>query len=366
MLVVSTTLFGAGACRGLVGVPTSTGAPVAARRSAPGATPLARWPIKTSQHVDVWLHAFAMLTEDTLIVPTFRAGYRDSLTVIKNRANVLTSLDTYRALLAKRLAATPSYVQAQSLAFEFDSWDSLRVECERFVLADGDSKRVTARAPVEHMVQLARAFPTATDREWLRLFVAGVQDEQTRFFSAEYQRVLRSRHATITAVDSLWQQVYRGRFDRFMTTTGQRSGDVLLSTPLGGAGRAARGPERQRVLAVPFPARVQDANEVILVIAHELTTALTASVMTGGPATAERRPVATNRALVVPQVRAGAMLLERVAPELVDSYMRFYLQQAGVRADAAAARLQFERVFDISVGLRDELRRQVDVAAGVH
>ena len=306
-----------------------------------------------------------MLADDTLIVPNFRAGYRDSLTVIKNRANVLTSLDTYRASLAKRIAATPSYVQAQSLAFEFDSWDSLRVECERFVLADGDSKRVTARGPVEHMVQLSRAFPTEIDREWLRVFVAGVQDEQTRFFAAEYQRMLRSRHVTITAVDSLWQQVYRARFDRFMTSTGQRSGDVVLSTPIGGAGRAARGPERQRVLAVPFPARVQDANEVILVLAHELTAALTASVVTGGASTAERRSVATNRALVLPQVRAGAMLLERVAPELAEPYMRFYLQQSGVRADATSARQQFERVFDISASLRDELRRQIDVAARV-
>ena len=353
------------ACRGLVGVPSSADAPVV-RRSEPPAIPLARWPIKTASHVDLWLHAFAMLSEDTLTVPTFRRGYRDSLTVVKNRANVLTLLDTSRPVLAKRLSVAPGYLQAQALAFEFDSWDALRVAAERFVLADGDSRRVSDRAPVDHMDQFTRLFPTTTDREWLRLFVAGVQDEQSRFFGVEHTRLVRTRSATITAVDSLWQKVYRDRFERFMTNTGQRSGDVILSTPLGGDGRTARGPERQSVLAVPFPGRVNDANEVILVLAHEITRTLTLAVVAGVPMGAERRIATAGRVVLLPQVRAGAMLLERVAPELLEPYMRFYLRQAGTALSQSAmgvpAAEEFERVFRIPASLHDGLRQQVDLA----
>lgn len=356
----------AAACRGLVGVPSSTDAPAPARRSEPPAIPLARWPIKTASHVDLWLHAFAMLSEDTVTVPTFRLGYRDSLTVVKNRANVLTLLDTSRPVLAKRLRAAPGYLQAQTLAFAFDSWDALRVAAERFVLADGDSRRVLDRAPVDHMVQFSRLFPTAPDREWLRVFVAGVQDEQSRFFGVEHARVVRTRSATITAVDSLWQKVYRVRFERFMTNTGQRSGDVILSTPLGGDGRAARGPERQPVLAVPFPGRASDANEVILVLAHEITRTLTSAVVAGVPIGAERRTTIAGGYVLLPQVRAGAMLLERVAPELLQPYMRFYLRQSGVAMSqsllGAPAAEAFERVFNIPASLRDGLRQQVDLA----
>ena len=44
------------------------------------------WPIKTREHVDLWLHGFAMLSVDTTKVPYFRRGYRDELTVQKNGA----------------------------------------------------------------------------------------------------------------------------------------------------------------------------------------------------------------------------------------------------------------------------------------
>src|SRR5215218_9821283 len=50
------------------------------------------WPVKTREHVDLWLHGFAMLQEDTTFVPFFRRGYSTEMTVLKNRANVVTQL----------------------------------------------------------------------------------------------------------------------------------------------------------------------------------------------------------------------------------------------------------------------------------
>ena len=362
--VLITTLLSVNACRGLVGVPDASAPPAPVRRSEPSTIPLTRWPIKTVEPVDLWLHAFALLIDDTSTPPRFRRGYRDSLTVVKNRANVLTTLDTTRALLAKRLMATPSYLQAQILAFEFDSWFALRTAAERFVLADGDDRKVSDRAPVEHFAQFARFFPTAADREWLGIFVIGVQDEQVRFFSAEHSRLVRARNATITAVDSLWQRTYRTRFDRFLTSTGQVNGDVLLSIPLGGEGRVGVGRERQRMIAVPFPARVEDARQVILVLAHELTAVVVSRVLLGSGAASIQRSVAVALAISTAQVRAGAMLLERVAPELVEAYMQFYLTQSGVAVLPPALDATFVRIFDIPVAARDGMREQIDSAVG--
>src|SRR5947207_1550682 len=48
------------------------------------------WPIKTREHVDLWLHGFAMLQEDTTFVPFFRRGYSTDLIGLKTRANVVT------------------------------------------------------------------------------------------------------------------------------------------------------------------------------------------------------------------------------------------------------------------------------------
>src|SRR6188472_2996364 len=89
--------------------------PGATPRSSPAAAstpPLVRWPIKTAEHVDLWLHAFAMVSNDSAPIPLYRRGYRDSLTVLKNRANILTSLDANRGALATRLAGSPAYLQA--------------------------------------------------------------------------------------------------------------------------------------------------------------------------------------------------------------------------------------------------------------
>src|ERR1700738_2956372 len=55
--------------------------------------PNAIWPIKTREHVDLWLHGFAMLQEDTTFVPFFKRGYSTDLIVLKNKANVVTQLD---------------------------------------------------------------------------------------------------------------------------------------------------------------------------------------------------------------------------------------------------------------------------------
>lgn len=41
-----------------------------------------RWPVKTREHVDLWLHGFALLTDDTAAVPLFDRGYRDRKSVV--------------------------------------------------------------------------------------------------------------------------------------------------------------------------------------------------------------------------------------------------------------------------------------------
>ena len=61
--------------------PNPTGTP----RSTPaGPTPLvdAAWPVRTREHVDLWLHSYALLTRDTTLVPYFRRGYAERLTTL--------------------------------------------------------------------------------------------------------------------------------------------------------------------------------------------------------------------------------------------------------------------------------------------
>ena len=338
------------------GAATSGGSP-----SAPLPPPALRWPVRTAEHIDLWLHALALISEDTTRVRLYRIGYRDSLVVVKNQRNVLTSLDANRPTLAKRLATTGGYLSAQFLPFEFANWDAMKYAIERFLQFEGDPRRAPDRETQARVVLIASMFPTSADREWLRLFLAGVLDEQERFFNAEHSRLVRTRASVITSVDSIWQQVYRAKFERFLNNTSQRQGDLLLSLPIGGEGRTATGPNRQTMVAVPFPARSEDAVQVLYVLAHEVTGSLVGTIVTDNTSPADQRAGTADRYVSMGQVQAGAMLLAIIAPELRDGYLRFYLAQAGVRASSADASSVFDRTFALPAALRDALQRQIDI-----
>src|SRR5919199_456862 len=102
--VVLSPLLVACATAGGGGAPSSPSVGGAAAAATPGVTTDAPWPLKTREHVDLWLHGFAMISEDTTRVPFFRRGYRDQMVVLHNRANVTTSLDVNRDQLRSRLA----------------------------------------------------------------------------------------------------------------------------------------------------------------------------------------------------------------------------------------------------------------------
>jgi hypothetical protein len=352
-----------------VGEPSRPGVqPARGSVAATAAPQVTRWPIKTAEHIDLWLHAFAMLTTDTATVPLYRAGYRDSLTVVKNRANVLTSLDANRAALSAGLAASSGYLAAQFLPMDMANWDVLRAFADRFVQVEGDRRRVDDKATAARIAQFAAIFPSDADREWLRLFVAGVADEQLKFFADEHARAVRTRVNVITAVDSLWQRVYLAKFDRFLTNTSQRVGEIVLSLPIGGEGRTALGRDRQVVVVVPFPQRAADATDVLFVVAHEVTGTLVGSVVADNSTPAEGRAGVTDRLVSMGQVRAGALLLERIAPELVEPYMRYYLAHSNARVDATLAgpnlATAFTRRFELPSTIRDALVRQLDIVLG--
>jgi hypothetical protein len=366
LVLVGTILLAGCASTGSTGSPV--GAPATAPRasesgSAPAVQPALRWPVRTLPHVDLWLHAFAVLSDDSSAVPLYRRGYRDSITVIKNQRNLLTALDGNRETLVKGLRRN-SYLDAQFLPFVFANWEEMRGTIEQFLQLNGDARRAPTREAGMRMAPLAAMFATAADREWLRLFLTGVQDEGARFLLPEHQKMLRDRAATITAVDSLWQQVYRLKFERFLNNTSQRQGDLLLSLPIGGEGRTGAGYTGRTMVAVTYPARAEDAAEVLFVFAHEATGALVGPTVNDNTTPAEQRAGVASRYVSSGQVQAGAMLLARVAPELLPGYRRYYLRQAGQRVPSdsrTAYEAAFNTAFTLPPAIRDALAKQIDI-----
>jgi hypothetical protein len=321
------------------------------------------WPVKTREHVDLWLHGFALLQEDTTFVPFFKRGYSTNMIVLKNRANVVTQLDANRDRLRARLAANPSLVNAQFVPLSFSSWAELTQAVDIFTRADGNPRAASSQQQAGAIAFLAAYFPTSADREWLRLFVQSLSDESTKFYHSYWAEQQREKSNVLEYVDTLWQRTYRPRMQRFLNNTQQASGDILLSLPLDGEGRSLTSGKQSNVLTVTFPERPNDAVQAIYVIAHEAASSLAGTAVTDNITPEQRRAGVGERYQSSAAVRGGALLLERTSPEILDGYMRYYLASVN-KVPGSNLQATFIATFALPDTIRDALIRQLDVVLG--
>jgi hypothetical protein len=321
------------------------------------------WPVKVREHVDLWLHGFAMLQEDTTFVPFFRRGYGTEMTVLKNRANVVTQLDANRDRLRARLSVNPQLINAQFVPLNFSSWDELAQTVDLFVRANGDARAASSQQQASAIAFLAAYFQTGPDRDWLRLFVQSLSDESTKFYHSYWLQQQRQRSNVLELVDTLWQRTYRPRMQRFLNNTQEAQGDILLSLPLDGEGRTQTSGGRSNTITVAFPERPNDAVEAIYVIAHEAIGQLASTAVNDNITPEQRRTGLGERYQSSAAVRGGALLIQRTSPELLDGYMRYYLRSVN-RPVGSNVQTTFTTTFSIPDTIRDALSRQLDVVLG--
>jgi hypothetical protein len=322
------------------------------------------WPVRSREHVDLWLHSYAVLTPDTVLVPYYRRGYRDRVLTLRRQRGVSTLLDTNRDRLLKGIAANPALgTNPQFVPMYFESYDQLRTAIDVFMRANGNPNATSDPANRIYVAILAGAFPTSADREWLRLFAESVDDESRAFYHAYWTAEARAHNGVATRVDSLWQQHWRPALQRYLNNTQQQNGELDLSFPLGGEGRTIQVGKQRNVVAVPWPDSRDDADVALYVMAHEVTGALANSAIADNTTPAEQRAGTTSRYQQAAAVRAGALLLERAVPNVLPGYMRYYLQQAG-RPAPVDPRAAFAAAFAVPDAVVTAIARQLDVVLG--
>src|ERR1700680_2844083 len=332
----------------------------------PGAAPAQPsiiWPVKTREHVDLWLHGYAMLQEDTTFVPFFKRGYSTDMIVLKNKANVVTQLDANHDKLRARLTTNPQLVNAQFVPLSFQTWADLTQTVDLFVRAGGDPRAASSQQQAGAIAFLAAYFPTGADRYWLRIFVQSLTDESTRFYHSYWLQQERERSNVLDLVDTLWQRTYRPRMQLFLNNTQQAQGSILLSLPLDGEGRSVTSGKQSNIIAVTFPERPSDAVEAVYVIAHEAASGIASTAVSDNITPEQRRAGLGERYQSAAAVRAGALLIQRPSPELLDGYMRYYLKSVN-RPAGANVQATFTATFAIPDTFRDALNRQLDVVLG--
>jgi hypothetical protein len=322
------------------------------------------WPVVSREHVDLWLHGYAVLTRDTATVPYFQRGYRERIPPLKTKRNVLTQLDANRDKLAARFVTNPNLVSGQFVPLYFDSWATMKNAISAFLQADGDPRATNDPVLQSYFLVLASSFQSAADRDWLRLFTQALDDERNRFYLDYWNAEQRERADARRAVDSLWQRVYRSKFQRFLNNTQQQAGELYLSLPLDGEGRTVSLAKRQNAVAVEFPSTADSAIDAIYVFAHEIVNAVTNTAINDNTTPAEQRSGVVGAYSASATVRGGALLLQRIAPELVSGYMRFYLRSANRAVPTADPTSAFQSTFAIPDAIRDAIAKQLDVVLG--
>jgi hypothetical protein len=326
-----------------------------------------QWPVGTRQHVDLWLHGFAMLTDDATLVPFFKRGYRDRMLEVKRRANATTQLDVNRDQLRARFSANRALTSAQFLALDFSTWDSMLSGIDLFLRAQGDPRQGADQQAQLIIATFAQYFPTVADRGWLRLFTDALREENDKYYGAWWVEQQRELAPVVARVDTLWEGTYYAKFQGLLNHTGAAAGSFYLSLPLDGEGRTLSGTTRaDNIITVALPETRDAAVEAIYVFAHEAVGRVVSTVVQDNTTPAERRSGLTDQYTGYGLVRGGALLVKRVAPELYEGYMRYYLRSANVAAAAGGAGLEgvFARTFPLPTSLADALARQLDVVLG--
>ena len=322
------------------------------------------WRVTTKEHVDLWLHGFALLTSDTGHVPFFARGYKQQITALKRQRNVFTQLDANQQKLSQRFAANPALTNAQFLAMYFPSFQEIVNATDYFIRSNGDPRASSNPEIQQEIALMASVFPSPADRDWLRLFVQSLQDESAKFYHDYWTHEQQTRGAAFAQVNQLWVGQYYQKLSRFLNNTQQAAGEMILSLPVGGEGRTINDGKQSNAIAVDFPATVDAAPDAIYTFAHEAVGKLVDEAIRDNTTPAEQRSGVTNGYQGNGAVRGGALLLQRVAPELVPGYMRFYLRTVGSAGPSGDPTAAFSSAFPLPQAILSAVGRQIDVVLG--
>jgi hypothetical protein len=324
------------------------------------------WRVATYEHVDLWLHGFAMLTSDTGKVTFFARGYKQEMTALKKQKGAFTNLDANQQQLSQRFATSPALANAQFVAMYFSSMQELSTAIDLLVRSNGEPRRANDPMQQQEIALLAANFPSQADRNWARLFMQSLQDESNRFYHAYWTGEQQTRGAGYAQVSQQWVSQWYPKLSRFLNNTQQTSGELLLSLPLGGEGRTINNSKASNTIAVIYPKTAEGANEALFGFVHEIVAKLVDEAVMDNTTPSEQRSGATAGYTGNGAVRGGALLIEKTMPDMAQAYMRFYLRQTGATPGTGDPRAAFEAAFPLPAAVLTALGKSIDaVLAGI-
>ena len=207
-------------------------------------------------------------------MPFFARGYKARVTAEKRGKNIYTLLDANQKELSARFAANPALANAQFVAMYFDTFQEIVNATDYFIRSNGNPRAANDPRIQQEIALLAGNFRSPADRNWLRLFVQSLQDENTKFFHSYWAAEQANRGAGFAAFQEQWLSKYYPKLSRFLNNTQQASGQVVLSITLGGEGRTVNDGKKSNLIAVELPRTADAAPEALFGFVHEAVATL--------------------------------------------------------------------------------------------
>lgn len=342
-------------------LPGSQGAGAPEDAQAPAAQPAGGWQFGASEHVDLWYHglSFVLPPIDSLPLPIYDRAERDRALAAARGAGVgRTPLEGAADSIAREFAGSSTYERLQFVPLYFENTSALLDAIRVWQQANGNPQAAGSQQGAQAVALLNDMFDTPRLRRWVAEFARVLELERNAYYGAYWrQRESRLRPlADAAARDWAALQPSLAQLLRFLQVSG---GEVLLAPSLGGEGRTVHLPSGLRSAIGPGSA----AEDVVHTLVHELMYSLVGDVVRDNVAPARLRDLGEEPLNSSAAVRAGALVLERLAPARTDGYRRFYLRAAGRAGSGDAA---FRAAFPLPPELESALPRAVDQAlAGI-
>ncbi len=315
------------------------------------------WNFTAEEHVALWYHGLAVTDAGSIAsaaVPYYRTGYATDIDAARRRISSSTALTT---TLGTRLESSGAIDGLQFLPLYFDSWEQMRQAVDVWRQAGGDPNRASDAQTQAVIAFLSQRFPNAAQRDAVLDFVSALEQERTSFFAAWWRETQPT--ALASEAQALWRTM-QPNLTAFLRYNDAEGGHVALTPALRGEGRAESG--RGVAVAAIGGRAGEDPRVIVGRVIHELSYSIAAEAVRDAVAPARIREIGEEVLVARAAERAGAMVLERLAPELLPAYREDYIRAAG----GDPARRTLIQQFDLPNELVPELESIIQLAtAGI-
>lgn len=325
-LLATAALFLTGACAIPLG-----GTPEDVVLSQP---PEQGWRFATREHVALWYHGLSLVlpAEEGMPLPIYDPEEQQRALAAARRASAgPTPLEAIADRLRTEFAGSSSYQQLQFVPLYFDDAASLFNAIRLWDQAAGDPQRAGSQQGAEAVALLGAMFETARQRRAVVEFAGALEQEGRTYYAAYWSTRAEQLRPLATAARTQWATLQDSLLPLFRYL-GVTSGEALLTPALGPEGRTVTTRTFSRI-AVGTPPVGSTPNaaaaEVTFSMLHELMYGLVGEAISEHVAPARVREFGEQVLQTRAAVRAGAMVLERRAPNRVAEYRAYYLRMAG-------------------------------------